>query len=343
MNKMTTPEIPQDDRGRPIYSPEQIAAYKAVMAYEVRRRGGALADDSEVSLLCSMPTAGGVNGKSALLHRIAQGKKPLVIPPPLAMSYPWYDVIDTDGPWDVVIDVDTVDEMVALGQRLLQAYEEDASQPVVIINQTLWPVVRRVSDTVVEVASDEWRARGFLWQLTLDVIPAAQSTRCILAHHDPSLGRITTLEQLRAEERWHVAQRLRHLQIAQDPEASAQALEQARQRDAEANAQFHGGFASKFHEATVQSRLDAGRAEIAKRLQQGLSAIPEGEEVERLCEQGLQQYLSPGETKGFGWYSVDEQGQLLLHAWRLHRISPAQPDESTFLDVQALLAVPTTG
>ncbi|WP_230091279.1 hypothetical protein [Pseudomonas aeruginosa] len=43
--------------------------------------------------------------KSSLYHRLRAGKQPLVLPPPLSHSYPWYDVVESqkifaplDGP-----------------------------------------------------------------------------------------------------------------------------------------------------------------------------------------------------------------------------------------------------
>lgn len=41
--------------------------------------------------------------KSALFHRLLSGKPALPFPPPTAFSYPWYDVVETPGPFSVMV------------------------------------------------------------------------------------------------------------------------------------------------------------------------------------------------------------------------------------------------
>lgn len=73
--------------------------------------------------------------KSALLHRMLEGKEPLPIPPPTAHSYPWYDLIENEigHPYEVW----EGDDFIA------KAFGDDL---VVVIDQTVWKLLEKLGE-----------------------------------------------------------------------------------------------------------------------------------------------------------------------------------------------------
>lgn len=78
---------------------------------------------------------GAGNGKSALFARLLQGKPALPFPPPTSLSYPWYAVVEEDGPFNVMVDG------LTFGEPELDARIKKGA--VITINQCLWTVVSR--------------------------------------------------------------------------------------------------------------------------------------------------------------------------------------------------------
>lgn len=335
-------EVPRDERGMPIYTPEQIEAYEAVMDYEARRCGDDPSDERTAEHVRMM--SGGVHGKSALLERIASGQTPFVLAPPRAMSYPWYDVVEGDGPFEVMNEGETVQDLIKVGAHSGTFLE--IIGPHVIIEQSFWNVVRVVDDTHVEVSQLGWLERGFVWQLSLDETLVADTKKNICSWHDPSLGRITTAAQLLAEQRWHVEKGISMMMDAQDDDLFEMALVEARAKDASANQRVNDTRAatgdsgitlvSKFNELSTRYALEAKRKHIAERVAAGKSAIPDDVEIAQMVQEKVEGYYRKENRNGFGWYSADASGNLWLHHWRLHRISPTTPGPSIYLDVSSI-------
>lgn len=326
--------VPKDERGHYIYTPEQIEHYRAVMAYEVRRQGGNPSDSKQASLMTLM--AGGVGGKSALLYRIASGRAPLVIPAPTAMSYPWYGVVEEEGPWELTMEGENLQKQLDVGAKTAQWANRKG--PIILIEQSIWNVVRQIDDVTAEVSWPGWQERGYLWRLSLDVIPATESRKTILPRHNPSLKKITTLVDLQNEQRWDVSRFVAELEESNDPVRAADAIEAGRQKDADARST--SGYTGRFSEFSVTHRVEAQQKLIAERIASGKSAIPDEQEQELMFQEHMARYLAPRDVSGFGWYSVDQAGGLLAHGWRLHRIAPTIPPEDLYLDVDDLPRAP---
>lgn len=295
-----------DTKSAKRYSEEQIAAYHAVLDYEASRRG----------LKGEMDTiwdgmAGGLGGKSALLNRIADGRLPLVYPPPCSFSYPWYDVIEGDGPWEVQVDAGAT-----LGTFLRGMLGQDrlGLARSVSINQSLWRVLRRRNDDCLIVSYGDWRTMGFRWKLQKETIPALSAVKAICSWHDPSLSRITTLNQLQAEQLWHVEERYARLRLAVEPVSSESV----------------SGVRSWFEHSMREADAQRAQELVSARRAQGLSDWPTLPERQYEAQQMTEAWLKEG-------YSVDSAGNLLAVVWRLHRIRPGVdgPANSIYLDIQA--------
>jgi hypothetical protein len=90
--------------------------------------------------------------KSALFARLLEGKKPLSFPPPCAYSYPWYSVIEDNGPWDLSLETNSLDELL---------WENRSGEQEILIEQTPWKVIKKISNEEVIVTFGKWQAMGF--------------------------------------------------------------------------------------------------------------------------------------------------------------------------------------
>ena len=104
-----------------------IAEYNTILERNVERQIGQMSEHDKKDFLLSFPTfksdsestdenvrqvlrlfygmSGGGEGnpRSALLARLLAGKQPLRAPPPSTFHRPWYEVIEDDGPFEVVL------------------------------------------------------------------------------------------------------------------------------------------------------------------------------------------------------------------------------------------------
>ena len=104
-----------------------IAEYSKILNRNVERQLGQMSDHDKENFLLSFPTfsgggdsvdenvrqvlrlfygmSGGSKGdpRSALLARLLDGKQPLRAPPPSTFHRPWYEVIEDDGPFEVML------------------------------------------------------------------------------------------------------------------------------------------------------------------------------------------------------------------------------------------------
>ena len=104
-----------------------IAEYNKILERNVERQIGQMSEQDKANFLLSFPTfktdgestdenvrqvlrlfygmSGGSEGnpRSALLARLLAGKQPLRAPPPSTFHRPWYEVIEDDGPFEVVL------------------------------------------------------------------------------------------------------------------------------------------------------------------------------------------------------------------------------------------------
>jgi hypothetical protein len=104
-----------------------IAEYNKILDRNVERQIGRMSDHDKENFLLCFPTfsageesieedvrqvlrlfygmSGGSEGnpQSALLARLLDGKPPLRAPPPSTFHRPWYEVIEDDGPFEVIV------------------------------------------------------------------------------------------------------------------------------------------------------------------------------------------------------------------------------------------------
>lgn len=163
--------------------------------------------------------------KSALFARLLDGKLPLKYRPPTSFSYPWYAVIEDDGPWEVerVDRCKTVDDFMYAtdqsdGPALDPSTEWTDPHPMLEINQCGWLLADRVNDHCAIVSFGAWMSAGWTWRLVREKIPATSSDCFIASWHNPALQRITTLQDLHLEQRWHVMENARRASLVLSPE-----------------------------------------------------------------------------------------------------------------------------
>ena len=348
-----------------IYTQEHIDAYRAVLHVEALRAGMDINNASQVGSFTM--AAAGLNGKSALLDRISKGLRPFVVPPPVAMSYPWYSVVERgpQSPIQLWMEASDVKGLLEQGQQhreglvasLTSAKEASEDKPLlsrasafwrmltdpqrqfVLIEQAHWEVLatRNMPDgrQALEVTHANWRDRGFVWLLSLDAVPAQESEQVLLSWHNPKIKRITTLEQLRAEQRWHVDRLVEGLIRAGDERLATEHVRQGRIKDLDA-----GGI-SRFYEFQAESDLAAKRRMRDARLAEGKTAIPDEAEITAMVQERLERHFSPKARSGSGWYSLAEDGSSLVqHTWRIRRIAPTVLPDDIYLDLSQLPPAP---
>lgn len=351
----------------PSYTFKQIDLYRAVLYRDAVRSGVNVQDKKALALSTMM--AAGVNGKSALLDRIASGKPVFVIPPPVAMSYPWYGVIDNepDQAIDLWMDAPSGFELMKQAEQFFQSIDRamdkvdaahhqtppsgessrqktlrltrQSGRPTVLLEQSHWQVISISKDgLMLHVTQPQWAEHGYVWSLTLEAVPASECGTVMVCHHDRSIKRITTIEQLRKETRWHVLNRAQELELACDEAKVAQAMDEARAKDREQG--LAHGFASRFNEMTTQSVLQTRAQEIKDRLARGLPATLTTEEIEQTVQERIAKFMNPAERVGAGWYSVRADGALMHHGWRIRRVSPKTPPPEIILDLSILPPAP---
>lgn len=87
ISKMPPEALADQLKGLPAGVPREISALRAHLRQLGQLLGGGGAGDVS----------------SALFARLLRGKAPLPLPPPTAYSYPWYDVIEEAGPFEVEV------------------------------------------------------------------------------------------------------------------------------------------------------------------------------------------------------------------------------------------------
>lgn len=266
-------------------------------------------DREAYALLNPVPKASTRFVKSALFGRLLEGKQALPFPPPCSFSYPWYSVIEDEGPWDVQVP-DEAHKLQDLYLRNFLGNMADTlvgTAPKVLLNQSAWTLLRKNSETSGIVSFGEWASAGWTWELKREALSTTEAPGFICAWHNPKLGRITTLEQLRQEQRWHVAKRLQQLEYALNPELAEQYIQTEK-----VNSFFRG--------AAAESAVAAAHIRLNARRQQGIPDLPDAHENEDQAMSQVGRYLNRG-------YFADDQGALFVWVWRLHRLSrgPASP------------------
>lgn len=250
--------------------------------------------------LGTIPMGQAGHPKSALFHRLLTGKQPLPNPPPLDFSYPWYDVIEGPGPWDVI----------SHGiSNTIDAFRRIDAPDTVVINQHPWLLLEALSSTEAIVSHTHWVEAGYRWRLALHTVPATETQGFIICRHKPEGGRITTLKDLQNE----------YLFLAKSDvlaiEAALAAGEPATEPSVALLMQaLHSNSQKSKEELKRDALLHRGRYLLSARLKGGFAAIPTAEEVAQSVNERVARTLA-------NHYCVDEAGNLLALVWRLHVVS----------------------
>jgi len=233
--------------------------------------------------------------KSALLGRLVDGKEPLKFAPPLSFALPWYDVIEGDGPWNITVSrkIKSVDQLRCTGLDYSTAQIFSG----ITINQCVWTMLEYRCDTEVVVSYRKWHDVGYTWLLSLDEVKASDSKSAITVNTNEGVTRITTLKQLRHAHEFQVRNHFAKLQWALDAQAAESHVEE-------------GKSLSVLAENTARNQVKEGISMLNERRRNGLGDTPGENEIEDRIESAVASVLKDA-------YFVNDQGELVLHEWRL--------------------------
>lgn len=233
------------------------------------------------------------SSKSALFARMLDGKKPLMFPPPLYFGFPWYDVFDFSVVEEVSAKIDWA-----------------SGSPKVLIGGHEWKVFRQESECRWLISCGEWSSMDppVVWVLERIRILAKASRFFIPSWHDPSLQRICTLEELKAEVFWNVNQQFKAMEAFKNASSSDLAL--ARK----------GEFGQHLNPSDVHRLrlIQQGMEYISMRKRNGLKPIAENSERIKLVNQIFESYFDKNQDEGF--YESSDDGELIKVTWNLERL-----------------------
>lgn len=165
---------------------EQLQAqYCAVVEYEFHRRG--LTQDSPEYPFLRETLSNRRMEKSALFARLRKGGRPLVVPPPLSYSYPFYSAVEAHGPIQVS-DVHIRPD--------LSAFRTVDEKKTVLVQQAMWILKSHTQAGDMIITYPGWNELGFEWRLYQQAIPIAD-TQIFIADVRPGGDRVTRLEVLK--------------------------------------------------------------------------------------------------------------------------------------------------
>ncbi|MGE8065212.1 hypothetical protein [Pseudomonas sp. NPDC089569] len=241
--------------------------------------------------------------KSSLYQRMKEGKDPLIIPPPLASSYPWHDVVESDHrhelfdePWDV------------------DWHSTDA----VLIRQDVWTVLTGKGTQEMLVTYPGWQELGFVWRVWGCTVAATETTASLVCWHRKDVQRLTTPELVQAECDARAAEWARWLD-------NAVSLSEAEMVDLYLYEHSSKGLTahSRFHQAAGRQKIDEYRKQLDMRLAGGLPGVPTPAEIAKYSERAMTSLL------GKDWKIID--GQLMRQTWMMERVSPVKVGPEHYL------------
>lgn len=230
--------------------------------------------------------------KSALFHRLLEGKKALKYAPPTSYSYPWYSVIE-----------DNINHELHMGEEINNYVKSENKSDVIIINQTYWKVLEVISSKEILITYGQWEKLGYVWKLEMKKISCEDSTSFICAWHNPELQRITTMSQLELEQRWHVEKKYSVIKLVLDDMFA----EKEQKEYIEKNGEGYGS-------GLFQNAISQGKYLLEERRKNKLSDYPTEEEIVLETKKYIKHYLDRDIT-------VDN-GQLYKTIWTLTKIAP---------------------
>lgn len=236
--------------------------------------------------------------KSTLFHRLKEGKEPLLLPPPLANSYPWHEVVECDSRhelfdepyiWDV----------------------EWATRKGVLICQDVWTVLSGLGTREMMVTYPGWQELGFVWRVWGCTVPADETKATLVCWHRKDVPRLNTLELVRAECDARASEWARWLDLSA-------ALNEAQLLDLYMFENTNAGLSvrSRLHLAAGRQQIDAHLKELQQRRSAGLPGTPTCHEIAEFSRREEANLL------GVDWKIID--GKLMRHTWMMERFSPAK-------------------
>lgn len=309
-----------------------------------------------LSILRSLSGGAAGDSKSAMFSRLLNGKPVLLHAPPVAWSYPWYEAVEGDGPFEVEAEIVPHDVAVAEAEEWVSSAEEYVADdhhvhlpgndpdtlrnmitqlkkkvelmrlgnlPGVRVYRRSWEtveVVREGAEYIITYGA--WADMGFRWRLSLDRVPSSSSTRVICCWHDKHKTRVTTVDELWAESRWHVMREVQGLRDAHEARALDVNLKDR----------------SDWFAALAQAEeVSVAQESLLKRIQAGKPPVPSPEEIEVMVQDRYNDYLS-SHGHHFGELEAGEDGILYVRAWRLARIAPVELPGQIWFEHQAFTA-----
>lgn len=259
---------------------------------------GTFKQDNEIDLL-SFNNPG--DEKSALFFRLLNGKKALKYPPPCSYSYPWYGIIEENKSYEIMFD----DELT------ISKWKEKTH---VNIDQTSWKIIEVISENELLITYGEWESLGYVWQFKNEITSCEETSSFICSWHNPEIKRITTLTQLKLEQKWHVENRFSHINLVLDNDYK----EKHKQTTIE---KYGTGYGS----GVFLNELENGIKMLEARKQKGLTDYPTEKEIEIETEINVQDYLNRG-------IIVGEFDKLYTRVWKLKKLLPLENNVNIYID-----------
>lgn len=171
-----------------------ISQYKKIRKYNILHSFETLTENDKKNILIDLNKVREYNDfnieideKSALFGRLLNNNKALKYPPPCAYSYPWYSVIEDEGPWELRMQPKSIKEIL---------WENLIGKKQVIIEQTPWDVIEYINDTHMIVSYGEWHKENHLWMLMKKDKLISKTNGFILCTYDTKKYKVTNEEEL---------------------------------------------------------------------------------------------------------------------------------------------------
>ncbi len=285
---------------------DALRRYDAVMDHEMARFTKGSDDVAQMQAAFNSTYRNHLLEKSSLYGRLLKGAKPLVLPPPISHSYPWYEVVESSEPIDVMDPADAA-----------QWAENDCGSERLLIHQSFWDVLEQQDETTFIVTYGNWHQLGFTWKLWRENLPAEQATATLCCYHNLEKKFLATEDDLRQEAEYFANLWRNGLAEAMSATASADAPPQM----GAGLFKDRGAYEQRLRQRELQRALE----ELKSRKEAGLPEMPTDEELASRTQENIVSRL------GDDWFIRD--GLLYHRSWRLQRISPVGLDKSHYLDL----------
>ncbi|MBB4867212.1 hypothetical protein HNP46_006123 [Pseudomonas nitritireducens] len=251
---------------------------------------------------------------SALFKRLSEGKSALIFPPPLALSQPWYEVIESDEPIPIENPFEAEEVVTANVQLEL------------CIAQTWWKILSGANNVGLIVTHPQWNELGFQWRVNKMKVPAADASTKLCCHHDPAIDFITTSAQLKAECKFQIERRVEQLKIVHE-HSKEEAIELLRGMFEKENPSPKSGplIRRNFNLAAAKFKFNELEIRLVERKDEGLPPYPDAAETQQRIDGMIRDHLQNG-------WQMD--GEDLFHwNWSIQRIAPAALGPEHYLDI----------